>query len=221
MKYSDMCQLVRIPHRESTKSVGQGEWFLNEPLKFLIMNVDLKRTVPERLIGVINVKTGEITVDKRHPVTFTCQSSVECCSKLSVPITDFDIKRIEDQGFAIGQIVEELTPLLDLPQSDAGNIEKYYWIKRKPFTNTCTFLKDNRCSIYEFRPYACRIFPFSLRAISPDKIMVLTHPSKLCSNIDTKKDFEGNKKILNQILKFVREDRQLRSEYFSKYGRKI
>lgn len=29
--------------------------------------------------------------------------------------------------------------------------------------HACVFLKDGRCSVYEARPYVCRIYPFSVR----------------------------------------------------------
>lgn len=35
-----------------------------------------------------------------------------------------------------------------------------YAIKKRPATNACVFLADNRCAIYEVRPRQCRTFPF-------------------------------------------------------------
>jgi Fe-S-cluster containining protein len=39
----------------------------------------------------------------------------------------------------------------------------YVFEMRKQQDCKCTFLKDNQCAIYEFRPLICRFYPFELK----------------------------------------------------------
>ena len=147
------------------------------------MRVELPVIEAGMVVGRVNLKSKEVSVEGSTPIKFACASTTECCSNLKIPVTDFDIKRIEDQGYGIDQIVESLSPQLLLPKTEFGNIEKNYWIKRNPFTNTCTFLEDNLCKIHEFKPFACSVFPFSLKYESKEIVTVKIHPSNLCKTI--------------------------------------
>ncbi|OLS26328.1 MAG: hypothetical protein HeimC2_15720 [Candidatus Heimdallarchaeota archaeon LC_2] len=183
------------------------------------MRVGLPVIEAGMVIGIINLKTKKVSVEGSTSIKFACASTAECCSNLKIPVTDFDIKRIEDQGYGIDQIVESLSPELRLPKTESGNIEKNYWMKRNPFSNTCTFLEDNLCKIHEFKPFGCSVFPFSLKYESMDLVSIKIHPSNLCKTISVSLPEEAdNKKHLNILLAAILEEEAFRAQYFEKYG---
>ena len=112
-------------------------------------------------IGKINVDTGEVFVGEEALVEWSCCMSGDCCQRFHIPVTDFDIKRIEEHEYALDQIISDQSPFVRMPKNRFGSVEKNYHIKRKPFDNSCTFLTpEGQCGIHAFRPFGCRIFPF-------------------------------------------------------------
>jgi len=187
-----------------------------------IMRVDLPVVEAGMIIGEINTNTKKINLEGSTPITFSCASTAECCSNLKIPVTDFDIKRIEDEGYAIDQIVESLSPQLRLPKDNFGSIEKNYWMKSNPFTAACTFLEDNRCKIHEFKPFGCSVFPFSLKYLDSESVVVKIHPSNLCKTVTTTTPEESdNEAQLNGLLSIIIQEEAFRDQYFDKYGDQV
>ncbi|MCY3414613.1 MAG: YkgJ family cysteine cluster protein [Candidatus Heimdallarchaeota archaeon] len=173
------------------------------------------------VIGEINLETKKIIPNLSNPISFTCLSSGQCCSKLDIPISDVDIQRLENQGFSINQIVSIQSPSIKLPKTEQSGIEKYYTMKKKAYTKSCRFLDDSKkCIIYTHRPIGCRIFPFSIKHISKNRVQVRIHPTNICSNIHISADPE-NYQILQVILKEYLADLKRKREYFLKYGNEI
>lgn len=82
-------------------------------------------------------------IAKEETELFDCTTCGKCCAKLQPPFTSKDIERIESHH----------GPLVELLVLDPSN-EQYY-LKESP----CTFLRDNKCSIYNERPQACADYP--------------------------------------------------------------
>ena len=74
---------------------------------------------------------------------FRCTICGECC-QLEVFLTDADIERIR-RGLG--------AEVLDM-SGDRGTLTAH------EERAACRFLKGDRCSIYEFRPLQCRLYPF-------------------------------------------------------------
>lgn len=174
-------------------------------------------------IGKINIATGEVTVTQAYLVEWSCCMNGACCTRLNIPVTDFDIERIENHGYELDQIISEQSPFIRMPKNVFGSVEKNYPIKRKPYDNTCTFLKnDGLCGIHEFRPFACRIFPFQYRFEDNDIVRVTIHESNYCHQV---KPGSMGKNQNEEFLIYLRDELLLelerRKQYFAKYGDKI
>ena len=127
--------------------------------------------------------------------------------------------KIEKQGFMIDQIVSRQSPFIKLPEEGGSGIEKYYWIKRKPFTNTCRFLNgENHCEIYEFRPFGCRIYPFSINHLTKDRVQIKIHPTNVCRSVKLS-DHPENEKLLIELLEHYSKELEENIEYFDKFGK--
>lgn len=182
------------------------------------MAIELPTIEPRLKIGSINPHTGEISVSD-NPVFFSCQLSTDCCgnNEFFVPVTDMDIERIEDHGYEIDQIVEKISPEIRFARDNTA--EKNYWIKRKPFTGECRFLEGKHCSIHEFKPFACRIFPFQLVGTDSPAYDVVVHSSNLCQSVKgATPEKSNNRDLLEDLLKEVQLEDKRRIAYFEKYG---
>ncbi|MHA2028627.1 MAG: YkgJ family cysteine cluster protein [Candidatus Kariarchaeaceae archaeon] len=156
-------------------------------------------------IGSINITTDDISIKNSNLINFNCTSRVYCCSNLKIPVTDFDINRIQDKGYELDQIIESLSPVLLRSKTYDGKTEKVYTLKRKPFEGSCTFLENNLCKIHEFKPFACQIYPFSLDIVNSDLIRIVIHTEELCKSIISSNYAESNNiEILNSILTNVK-----------------
>lgn len=173
------------------------------------------------IIGEFDLETKEIFPNTSVPLSFSCSTSGRCCTDLKIPISDMDILTIEKLGYALDQIVEQQSPILKLPLLEASEIDKYYWMKRKAYTNTCRFLgDDNLCEIYDSRPLGCRIFPFSIKHLTRDKVQIRIHLSNHCNSVKVS-EVPGNEQILQYILDTYSKDLREKIEYFEKYGNEV
>jgi Fe-S-cluster containining protein len=75
-----------------------------------------------------------------------CTACGNCCRKLSPCLNKDDLHRLSD-GLKIS--IDEV--ITDLTETDEHGLS----FKHLP----CSFLKENKCSIYEHRPEACSSFP--------------------------------------------------------------
>jgi len=77
-----------------------------------------------------------------------CKSCSNCCKKIRVPLDQEDIEKLS-KGLGISAVRFRRQYLVQSEESDE------YVFKEKP----CPFLKDNRCSYYNYRPKECRSYP--------------------------------------------------------------
>ena len=97
---------------------------------------------------------------------------------------------------------------MPLTQKDIEKIEKLGY-KREQFTITkngitylknkngkCVFLKDNKCTIYKYRPEGCKLYPliYNGKQITIDKLCPKWKQIK-----PTKKDIQKLKQLIKQI----------------------
>ena len=140
----------------------------------------------------------------RH-IYFKCTNCAQCCKDNRIPLTEEDLCLIEQNGFEIDQIVEELSPVL-IPRGNKQFI-KAYLMKKKPFVNECIFLnEDNTCRIHAFKPLSCKIYPFAFEE-TEGKVFIIIHPNNVCKYIqlDVKTECANTKEIIQEILENIRE----------------
>ncbi|MHA2501902.1 MAG: YkgJ family cysteine cluster protein [Candidatus Kariarchaeaceae archaeon] len=169
-------------------------------------------------IGRIDLKSGEVTVAP-NLVSWSCCMDGDCCRRFQIPVTDFDILRIEEQGYELDQIVSEESPFIRMPKNQFGSVEKNYPIKRKPFDNSCTFLADDgKCGIHPFRPFSCRIYPFQYRFDEDDIVRITIHET-VCHKLQKEEDGGSqNREFLEYLRDELVAELDIRDTYFEKYG---
>lgn len=120
-------------------------------------------------------KVRDITILQRH-IRFRCRRCASLCCKLGGPkLTRQDAERIRKAGY---DAIDFLEPLNNKSQGVAlicGRLKS-----RKD--GSCIFLRfrpdQNRyeCSIYDFRPVLCRLYPFDFERKGPNAILLKLIP---------------------------------------------
>ncbi|MHA2502305.1 MAG: YkgJ family cysteine cluster protein [Candidatus Kariarchaeaceae archaeon] len=174
------------------------------------MTVELPVIQPGQVIGEINLLTGSVTPNTSFPMKFTCTSRVDCCSRLSIPVTEPEIDRIVKAGYELDQIIRDSSPVILNPSSNVGRQQKAYILKKKPFDGTCTFLEEKMCSIHEIKPIACRLYPFSLNIMSEEQIEVIVHEGQVCQSILPADDVNSNSFHLESIRDLLSQELEKR-----------
>ena len=106
-----------------------------------------------------------VRVTPSAKIRFKCTGCGDCCRhvKETVPVDSQDAfyltKHLRDLGmdiYCVDQFLEQYAEpaLLD----ECGFF--VYFLKSVGKDNACVFLKDNRCSVQEVKPLACKLYPF-------------------------------------------------------------
>jgi Fe-S-cluster containining protein len=103
---------------------------------------------------------------KENELDFACQSCGNCCRYFNINLTHFDIERILENrpdlkpkdfvAFSNEDVKEDLESFI----STSG--KRQMTLKKKPGGKECIFLVNNMCSIHDFKPRVCKVWPFSL-----------------------------------------------------------
>ena len=106
-----------------------------------------------------------VRVTPSTKIRFKCTGCGDCCRhvKETVPVDSQDAFRIAkylmetgEDIFCIDQfLMKYATPAL---LNECGYF--VYFLKSVGEDDACVFLKDNRCTIHEAKPRACRLYPF-------------------------------------------------------------
>ena len=97
----------------------------------------------------------------RLPVFYNCAKCPGfCCSYPQIPVSTSDEVRL---ARGLGKTLEFVQSKITKPGLDGGRIMRHK--DDKIFASVCRFLdsEKRRCTIYEFRPRACRAYPGTVR----------------------------------------------------------
>jgi Fe-S-cluster containining protein len=152
-------------------------------------------------IGIGNLSTGEVKSSSNF-VYFNCSSNIDCCSNMDIPVTENEIESIMKHDYHMDQIIDNPSPIII--NKNKINPIKAYILKKNPFTGTCTFLQDNLCSIHEFKPFACKIYPFSIQFETKELYRLVLNENQICKSvIQTSKEKSNNLQHLKESLKLL------------------
>ncbi|MCE7747403.1 MAG: YkgJ family cysteine cluster protein [Candidatus Heimdallarchaeota archaeon] len=141
-----------------------------------------KMDISGTIIATVN-EHGEIDV-VRH-IYFECTSCTECCRLNNIPVTEPDIRLMQDHGIEIDQMLEELSPVLIANKNlEKNGFIKAYILRKKPFVNECVFVDEKGlCKVHKFKPLTCQLYPFSVKK-DENKLCVIVHPKNICEFIE-------------------------------------
>ena len=107
-----------------------------------------------------NQASGEELMEKEDRVHFQCRPGLSCfttcCQDVNIFLSPYDIVRLKNRlGVPSDEFLEAHTRTLLAP---GGGIPLIQLKMREP-DRRCPFVADEGCSVYEDRPWACRMFP--------------------------------------------------------------
>jgi len=95
-------------------------------------------------------------------VKFSCVRCARCCKERKILLLPEDVERLVH---ATGLSVEDFAVPVD-------DLEPYKYRLRKS-DGACIFLKGDKCSVYPYRPLACRFYPFILFHIGMSYVFII------------------------------------------------
>lgn len=142
----------------------------------------------------------------KEKIFFSCNQCGECCREMDVPLSHIDIIRILESKTSLEPEMFITIHPSDKTSPDAillyGDYQELY-LTTKMSDNSCIFLENNVCSIYEFRPNSCRTWPFSKNI--KNQLFIDDIASKLVEVSCDKKKFKDHKNIRENIEKGIEE----------------
>lgn len=109
-------------------------------------------------------------LNKKSPFKFECHRNIscfnKCCSDVNIFLTPYDIIRLKNNLNIPSQEFLDRYTLLPI---DKNQNHPVVLLKMEDNENkTCPFVSEEGCSVYEDRPWSCRMFP--LGAASPKEV---------------------------------------------------
>ncbi|MEW5693569.1 MAG: YkgJ family cysteine cluster protein [Candidatus Hydrogenedentota bacterium] len=100
-------------------------------------------------------------------IKFKCKNCGECCRYYTAILTIYDIAKImHNTGIRPSEFVEFYKEGATKDVSDDLYLvteQGRYLIGFKKTEEGCIFLKDNKCSIHNYKPPICKLYPLDLR----------------------------------------------------------
>jgi len=99
---------------------------------------------------------------------FRCDAGLDCytrcCADVAIVLTPYDVLRMKRAlGLSSSEFLERYTISPFTPDQKVPTV----LLKMDPVSKRCPFVCQSGCSIYEHRPWACRMYPLGLA--SPDR----------------------------------------------------
>jgi Fe-S-cluster containining protein len=158
---------------------------------------------------------------KENELDFSCQSCGNCCKHFNINLTHLDIERILENRSDLN--TDDFVGFAPSDKDDHESFISTYGkrqivLKKKKGKNECVFLENNMCSIHDFKPRVCKVWPFSLEENNEIK-WIKEHRGfikKQCKHISV--PGENNPDELLQLLKQHYKERNLFTKISNKWN---
>ncbi|ROL57731.1 YkgJ family cysteine cluster protein [Bacteroidetes/Chlorobi group bacterium Naka2016] len=151
-------------------------------------------------------------LDKNAKFKFRCHPGIECfnkcCNNVNIFLTPYDIARLRKAlGIDSSEFLSKYTIL-----PIASNLRHpIVMLKMDEKTLNCPFLTENGCSVYDDRPWSCRMFP--LGVASPNEAEKLNNGKEfyflikedVCKGIEEDQDWTVEEWFKDQGLEKYQE----------------
>lgn len=111
-----------------------------------------------------NPQGKNVRMDPDHPFNFKCYRGLscftECCQDVTIALTPYDVLRLK-RGLGIRS--DEFIDKYTINLSREKQIIPFVILKMNEDDKKCPFVnKEEGCSVYEDRPWPCRMFPLDM-----------------------------------------------------------
>lgn len=151
---------------------------------------------------------------------FSCQTCGNCCRTKLINLTHNDTKRILDNrtDLKVSDFIDYIN--INKNTEDYNHADKFVSenhkemiaLKKKKDKNECIFLDtENKCSINQFKPLACKAWPFVIRE-TDNKLMWSIHEREFIKNNCSHILIENNN--ISEIENTIKDFKKDRSAFF-------
>ena len=110
-----------------------------------------------------NKNKKPVRLDADHVFRFNCYPGVpcftQCCQDVTIVLTPYDVLRLKNAlGISSDEFLDKYTIIL----SKENRLIPMVVLKMDEATKKCPFVTEQGCSIYEDRPWPCRMFPLDM-----------------------------------------------------------
>jgi Fe-S-cluster containining protein len=172
----------------------------------------------------------KIIKNLQNGLTFSCKMCGNCCrghDEGEVYLYEDDIKRLASHLHYNGKIglakfcsnylkVVDESFFWKAPGAQRGKTYRFKTLAFKFIGDDehCQFLKDNKCSVHEYRPFQCQCFPFWKMMVESQKNLVSY--AKKCPGLKDSFDHKGSFYDKDEILEWARKEQEIELNYFLK-----
>lgn len=125
---------------------------------------------------------------------FACHNSIscfnQCCRDINIFLTPYDVLRMKNAlNITSGEFLEKYT---FLPIDKNLQYPVIMLVMQDEEEKRCPFVTHEGCSIYENRPWSCRMYPIGLaspREDSPEKEFYFLMQDEECKGLDEQKEW--------------------------------
>lgn len=102
-------------------------------------------------------------LDREHPFAFNCYPGIpcftQCCQDITIVLTPYDVVRMKNAlGISSSEFIDTYT--LVIPKAD--RLIPLVVLKMNEDDKKCPFVNETGCTIYEHRPWPCRMYPLDM-----------------------------------------------------------
>lgn len=147
---------------------------------------------------------------------FSCHAGLncfnQCCRNLNLFLYPYDVLRLKQHlGMTSGQFIDTHT---DLVMREGNHFPDVLLTMADNDQQTCPFLSEAGCTVYEDRPYSCRMFPVEQGALFNDdsqkpELVYFYRPPDFCQGQNESQTMTPQDWIDDQeAVKYVRRTQQ-------------
>ena len=131
-----------------------------------------------------------------HVFAFHCHPGVSCftrcCRDVTIALTPYDVLRLKKAlGISSDEFLEKYT--LIIPKKN--RLIPLVVLKMNDEDKKCAFVIEEGCSVYQERPWACRMYPLDM---DDDGTFRLIAESSRCRGLDEKEDWRIGDWLVDQ-----------------------
>jgi len=135
-------------------------------------------------------------MDAEHYFRFNCAPGVSCftlcCRDVNILLTPYDVLQLKN---ALGLSSDEFLEKHAIVLSKENQLIPLVFLKMREEDKRCPFVTEEGCTVYEHRPWACRMFPLDS---ADDGTFHLITDSSRCKGLEAKETWQIGEWLVEQ-----------------------
>jgi len=110
-----------------------------------------------------NTQDKHVRLDAEHQFNFRCSPGIscftQCCQDVTIALTPYDVVRLKK---AVSLSSDEFLDKYTITLTKENKLIPLVVLKMNEEDKKCPFVSEKGCTVYEDRPWACRMFPLDM-----------------------------------------------------------